>query len=69
MICGGLSTAVRMGVQHSRRPSEYVRSLIRSDMETQAERLYVYQALLQGATEIARGEFVEESVLDIMNEP
>lgn len=36
-------------------PSEYVRALIRHDMEKESERLYVFKQLLQSADDIAHG--------------
>jgi antitoxin ParD1/3/4 len=39
-------------------PSEYVRDLIRRDMEVEAERRYVFTELLKSADEIARGELI-----------
>lgn len=41
-------------------PSEYVRDLIRKDME----KMEVYQALLQGLDEAERGEFVPDGFMD-----
>lgn len=41
-------------------PSEYVRDLIRDDME----KMLVYQSLLQGAGEADRGEFLPDSFMD-----
>lgn len=37
-------------------PSEYVRALIRDDMEKEAQRLYVFRELLQSAEEIKNGQ-------------
>jgi antitoxin ParD1/3/4 len=37
-------------------PSEYVRALIRSDMEKESERLYVFGELLKSAEEIKTGQ-------------
>lgn len=39
-------------------PSEYVRALIRSDMEREAERFYVFRELLKAREEIRRGETI-----------
>lgn len=39
-------------------PSEYVRDLIRRDMEAEQERQYVFAELLKSADEIARGELI-----------
>ncbi|MBF0460218.1 MAG: CopG family transcriptional regulator [Magnetococcales bacterium] len=36
-------------------PSEYVRALIRLDMEREAERLYIFGELLKSAEEIKNG--------------
>jgi antitoxin ParD1/3/4 len=36
-------------------PSEYVRALIRSDMEKEAERLYVFKELLKSVDDIENG--------------
>jgi antitoxin ParD1/3/4 len=45
-------------------PSEYVRDLIRRDMETEEERRYVFGELLKSADEIARGELISTEQLD-----
>lgn len=45
-------------------PSEYLRDLIRRDMERQG----VVSHLLTGIDDIQHGRFVEESILDIGNE-
>ena len=45
-------------------PSEYVRDLIRRDMEVEQERKYVFTSLLQSADEIARGELISSEQLD-----
>lgn len=37
-------------------PSEYVRALIRTDMEKESERLYVFGELLKSAEEIRSGQ-------------
>ncbi len=37
-------------------PSEYVRALIRTDMEKESERLYVFGELLKSAEEIKNGQ-------------
>lgn len=39
-------------------PSEYVRSLIRADMERESERLYVFQQLLKSADDIKAGRLL-----------
>lgn len=44
-------------------PSEYVRALIRSDMEKETERLYVFQELLKSAKEIENGELISSEEL------
>ena len=50
-------------------PSEYVRALIRADMEKEAEKLYVYKTLIHGSAEIDRREFVSKSEMDaVFNE-
>jgi antitoxin ParD1/3/4 len=36
-------------------PSEYVRALIRNDMEKESERLYVFKELLKSAEDIKAG--------------
>lgn len=45
-------------------PSEYVRALIRDDMERESERLYVFKALLQSADDIKNGRIISDIVLD-----
>ncbi|MCO5118905.1 MAG: hypothetical protein M9951_04645 [Burkholderiaceae bacterium] len=45
-------------------PSEYVRDLIRRDMEIEQERQYVFGELLKSADEIARGELISSDQLD-----
>lgn len=45
-------------------PSEYIRSLIRGDMEKEAEKRYVYQILSQGSAEADRLEFVSSEEID-----
>ncbi len=45
-------------------PSEYIRDLVRRDMEDWA----VVASVMQGLGEMKRGEFVPESVLDILHE-
>lgn len=47
--------------------SEYIRDLIRRDM--QGERGDIYSALLLASDQIDQRETVAESVLDILNEP
>lgn len=44
-------------------PSEYIRDLIRKDMQ-ENEKLFVYQVMLQGSDEADRGEFVQENFMD-----
>ncbi len=39
-------------------PSEYVRALIRKDMERESERLYVFKELLQSSKEIESGKLL-----------
>ena len=45
-------------------PSEYVRDLIRRDMETEQERKYIFAELLKSSHEIARGELISSDQLD-----
>lgn len=45
-------------------PSEYVRDLIRRDMEVEQERQYVLSELRKSAEEIARGELISSEELD-----
>ncbi|MEK6746088.1 MAG: CopG family transcriptional regulator [Pseudomonadota bacterium] len=45
-------------------PSEYVRALIRSDMERDAQKLYVFKELLKSNDEISNNIFVPLSILD-----
>ena len=45
-------------------PSEYVRALIRQDMEREAERVYVFRTLLQAEEDIKAGRIFPDSVLD-----
>jgi len=45
-------------------PSEYVRALIREDMERESERLYVFQALLQSNDDIKNGRIISDAALD-----
>lgn len=49
-------------------PSEYVRALIREDMEKEAEKLYVYKELLKSAADIKAGRIYPASVLKQVNE-
>lgn len=50
-------------------PSEYVRALIRSDMEKEAERLYVFKELLKSADDIKNGRtYAAAEVEQRMNE-
>ena len=44
------------GTQAYATPSEYVRALIRADMEHDAERLYVFRELRRSAQEAAEGD-------------
>lgn len=39
-------------------PSEYVRALIRSDMEKEAQRMYVFVELLKSSEEIKNGQLL-----------
>ena len=43
------------GTHHFSTPSEYVRALIRDDMEKQAQRLYVHKELLRSTADIMAG--------------
>lgn len=52
------------GKQAYATPSEYVRALIRSDMEKETERLYVFKELLKSAQEIENGELISAQELD-----
>lgn len=45
-------------------PSEYIRDLIRRDMAD----WQIVSGVVQGLQEVARGEFVPESIMDILNE-
>lgn len=45
-------------------PSEYIRDLVRRDMEDWT----VISSVMQGISEMKHGEFVPESILDILNE-
>ena len=45
-------------------PSEYVRALIRSDMEKDAQKLYVFKELLKSNDEIINNIFLPISELD-----
>ncbi len=45
-------------------PSEYVRALIRSDMERDAQKLYVFKELLKASDEIANNILLPLSTLD-----
>lgn len=45
-------------------PSEYIRDLVRRDMEEWA----IVSSVVQGLKELRRGEFVPESILDILHE-
>lgn len=49
-------------------PSEYVRALIREDMEKEAEKLYVYKELLKSVADIKAGRIYPASVLKQVNE-
>jgi antitoxin ParD1/3/4 len=49
-------------------PSEYVRALIRTDMEKDSERLYVFGELLKSSEEIKNGQtYSAEEVEQHMN--
>ena len=45
-------------------PSEYVRALIRIDMEKESERLYVFGELLKSAQEIKKGQTYSAKEVD-----
>ncbi|PSB68577.1 hypothetical protein C7B61_00110 [filamentous cyanobacterium CCP1] len=45
-------------------PSEYIRDLVRRDMEDFA----IVSDVVQGLREVKAGEFVSESILDILDE-
>ena len=45
-------------------PSEYIRDLVRRDMEDWT----VVSSVVQGLREVRKGEFVPESILDILHE-
>jgi len=45
-------------------PSEYIRDLVRRDMQDWA----IVASVAQGLKEVRRGEFVRESILDVLHE-
>jgi len=45
-------------------PSEYIRDLVRRDMEDWA----IVSVVVQGLKEVGDGEFVKETILDILRE-
>jgi antitoxin ParD1/3/4 len=45
-------------------PSEYIRDLVRRDMEDWA----IVSAVTQGLKEVSDGRFVKESILDVLRE-
>jgi antitoxin ParD1/3/4 len=45
-------------------PSEYIRDLVRRDMEDWA----IVSGVMQGLKEVRNGEFVKETILDILHE-
>jgi antitoxin ParD1/3/4 len=45
-------------------PSEYVRALIREDMEKESQRLYVFKTFLEAQEDIKAGRIFPDSVLD-----
>jgi antitoxin ParD1/3/4 len=45
-------------------PSEYIRDLVRRDMEDWA----IVTSVVQGLREVSDGEFVKESILDVLRE-
>lgn len=44
-------------------PSEYVRSLIREDMERESERMYIFKTLINSARDIENGRLISEDEL------
>ena len=51
------------GKQAYATPTEYVRALIRSDMEKETERLYVFKELLKSAQDIENGNLLSAEAL------
>ena len=51
------------GKQAYATPSEYVRALIRSDMEKETERLYVFKELMISAQDIENGNLLSAEAL------
>lgn len=49
-------------------PSEYVRALIRIDMEKESQRLYVFKKLLQAEADIHAGRVFSEAALEELDE-
>jgi antitoxin ParD1/3/4 len=47
-------------------PSEYVRALIRDDMQKESERLYVFGEIFKGLDDLKQGRFTPLSALDDM---
>ena len=45
-------------------PSEYIRDLVRRDMEDWA----IVSMVVQGLKEVSGGKFVKESILDVLHE-
>ena len=45
-------------------PSEYIRDLVRRDMEDWA----IVSSVVQGLREVSNGEFVKETILDVLRE-
>jgi antitoxin ParD1/3/4 len=45
-------------------PSEYIRDLVRRDMQDWA----IVSSVVQGLTEVRKGQFAKESILDILHE-
>jgi len=45
-------------------PSEYIRDLVRRDMEDWA----IVSVVVQGLKEVSKGEFVKETILDVLHE-
>jgi len=45
-------------------PSEYIRDLVRRDMEDWA----IVSSVVQGLREVSNGEFAKETILDVLRE-
>ena len=55
MKCAPMSIFALTAKTPTLTPSEYVRALIRNDMERESERLYVFSELLKSAEDIKQG--------------